>query len=71
MLRIFAVTTLAIAMSVGLADAKGHKHKAAPKASLAYCQTDQQAKADCACGPAKTPCQKGMWCHAFASVCRP
>lgn len=69
MLRTFAVALLAIAMSAGMADAKGHKQKAPPKASLAYCQTDQEAKANCACGPSKMPCGKGMWCHAFSSTC--
>lgn len=69
MLKTFAIALLATAMSVGLADAKGHKHKAAPKASLAYCQNEQAAAANCACGPAKMTCAKGMWCHAFVSVC--
>jgi hypothetical protein len=69
MLRTFAVALLAIGMSAGLAQAKGHRHMAKPKASLAYCQTDQEAKATCACGPAKMACPKGMWCHAFASTC--
>jgi len=68
MLRTLAVALLATAMSVGLADAKGAKPK--PKA-LPYCQTEQQAKDTCACGPTKTACQKGMWCHAFTSTCRP
>ena len=67
MLRTLAVALLATAMSDGLADAKGAKPK--PKA-LPYCQTEQQAK-DKACGPAKTVCQKGMWCHAFTSACGP
>ena len=67
MLRIFAVALLATAMSVCLAEAKGHMAKAPPP----YCQTDQKAAATCACGPAKTLCPKGMWCHAFTGVCRP
>ena len=69
MLKTFAIVLLAISMSVGLAEAKGHKK--APKAPLAYCQTEQQTKAACACGPAKTACQKGMYCHAFTSACTP
>jgi hypothetical protein len=69
MMKTVTIALLATAMSVGLADAKGHKHKAPAKASLAYCQTDQPAKANCACGPAKMPCPQGMWCHAFASAC--
>jgi hypothetical protein len=40
-------------------------------ASLAYCETDQKSNGNCACGPAKMPCGKGMWCHAFSSTCSP
>ncbi len=69
MLKTFAIALLATSISVGLAEAKGHKQKTSPKASLAYCQTDQEAKATCACGPAKMTCPKGMWCHAFTSAC--
>jgi hypothetical protein len=69
MLKTFAIALLATAMSVGLsaglAQAKG---MAKPKAMPA-CQTEQQAKDNCACGPAKAACQKGMWCHAFSSAC--
>jgi hypothetical protein len=65
MLRIFAIALFATVMSVGLADAKGHKPKA-----LSYCQNAQQTKDTCACGPAKMVCPKGMWCHSFASTCR-
>gem|GEM_PF-6713145 len=61
MLRTIAVVLLATGMSVGMAQAKGTK--AAP------CQTEQQATATCACGPAKTLCKKGQWCHAFANTC--
>ena len=66
MLRIFAVAVLALSMSVGLAEAKGHMAK--PKA-LSPCQTEQQAKDTCACGPAKMACPKGAYCHAFISAC--
>jgi len=66
MMKTFTIALLATAMSVGFAEAKGHMAK--PKA-LSPCQTEQQAKATCACGPAKTPCQSGMWCHAFANAC--
>ena len=69
MLRVFAIALLATAMSVGLADAKGHK--APPKASLAPCATEQQVKTTCACGPAKIACPAGMYCHAFANSCTP
>ena len=67
MLRTFAIALLATAMSVGLADAKGHK--APPKASLAPCATEQQVKTTCACGPAKIPCPAGAYCHAFMNAC--
>ena len=66
MLRTFAIALLA-AMSVGLADAKGHK--APPKASLAPCATELQVKATCACGPAKITCPAGAYCHAFMNAC--
>jgi hypothetical protein len=66
MLKTFAVALLATAMSVGVAGAKGHMAK--PKA-LSPCHTEQQAKDNCACGPAKVACQKGMYCHAFANAC--
>jgi len=65
MLRIFTVSVLALSMSVGLAEAKG---RANPKA-LSPCQTEQQTKATCACGPAKTACAAGAYCHAFVSAC--
>jgi hypothetical protein len=66
MLRIFALAVLALSMSVGLAEAKGHMAK--PKA-LSPCQTEQQVKATCACGPAKIACPAGAYCHAFANAC--
>ncbi len=62
MLKIFAVALLATVMTVGLAEAKGHK---AP----APCQSEKQAAATCVCGPAKNVCKKGQWCHAFMSAC--
>jgi hypothetical protein len=70
MLKTFTVALLAAAMSFalsfGLAEAKGHmpKQKAPPT-----CQSEVQASATCACGPAKTLCQKGQWCHAFINTC--
>ena len=70
MLKTFTVALLATAMSFalsfGLAEAKGHmpKQKAPPT-----CQTEAQAGATCACGPAKKLCQKGQWCHAFINTC--
>lgn len=66
MLKTFAITMLAIGMSVGLAQAKGAMHK--PKAPPT-CQMEQQASAPCACGPAKAMCQKGQWCHPFLNSC--
>ena len=66
MLRVFAVAVLALSMSVGLADAKGHK---APPKALAPCATEQQVKATCACGPAKIACPAGAYCHAFMNAC--
>lgn len=68
MFRTFAVVVLAMGMSVGLAHARGHMHMQKP---LVQCETDRPAAATCACGPAKVSCAKGMWCHAFASACRP
>src|SRR5262249_38661787 len=46
MLRTFAVASLAIAMSVGLAQAKGHRQR------TPLCAVGQQATATCACGVA-------------------
>lgn len=78
MLRAFAMALLATTMSVelaqaaatfsvGLARANGHRLKP----PLAQCQTEQQAKEACACGPAKIACPAGMYCHAFANACTP
>ena len=70
MLRIFAIALFATVMSVGLADAKGHKHEARPKPRWRTVRTDAaRQKHTCACGPAKMVCPKGMWCHSFASTC--
>jgi len=44
MLRICAVALFAIAMSVGLAQAKGHKHK------IAACSEGTPVAATCTCG---------------------
>jgi hypothetical protein len=70
MLKTFAVTLLAIGMSVGLAQAKGHMHKH----MIPGCAAGQQAAATCACGTAANGrpllCQKGQWCHyPVAKVC--
>ena len=62
MLKTFAVALLATAMSVGLAEAKGHMAK--PKAP-APCQTEQQAAATCVCGPAKQCVPEGTMVPRF------
>jgi hypothetical protein len=74
MLKIFAVAFLAIATSVGSAQAFGmlrHGHKLLGAHPLTWCENNRQAAATCACGPAKTVCPKGMWCHSFTSTCTP
>ena len=57
MLRTFAVALLAIAVSVGLAQAKGHKH------TIPNCIVGKQATATCHCGVTLTNqpvlCQRG------------
>jgi hypothetical protein len=71
MLKSFSVAMLAIAMSVGVAQAKSHPHKM----MMSACIDGQQASATCACGPAAAPgarptvCQKGQWCHSMAHAC--
>ena len=60
MLKAFSVALFAIAMSVGLAQAKY---------KVPTCAEGQQATASCTCGLAKTPCPKGHWCHARISYC--
>ena len=68
MLRTFAVALLAIAMSVGLAQAKVHKH-------MPGCIMGQPATAPCLCGVSFTRqpvlCQKGQWCHWQWRICTP
>jgi hypothetical protein len=68
MLKTFAVTLLAIAMSVGLAHAT-HRYKP----MMAACAEGQQATARCLCGTgagaARAICEKGQWCHSMAHVC--
>ena len=70
MFRIFAVALLAVGMSVGLAQAKGHKQR------IAACGEGQQATATCACGIGASgrPLlrQKGQWCHGWVMrACTP
>jgi len=70
MLRTFAVALLVIDMSVGLAQAMGHKH------TIPGCRFGVQATATCACGKGANGkpllCQKGQWCHTpfpLANAC--
>jgi len=69
MLRTFTAALLAVAMSVGLAQAKGHKH------TITGCIVGQQATATCLSGVALTDqpvlCQKGQWCHGQMAACTP
>jgi hypothetical protein len=73
MLRNFAIALLAIAMSVGLAQAKG------PRQRIPMCAEGQPATATCLCGVAvggqPVLCQKGQWCHGWSfrgmRVCTP
>ena len=65
MLKTFAIACLAIAMSVGLADARG-RHVAKPPAMS--CNAEQPSSAPCACGPAKTVCQKDQFCHSIGQA---
>jgi hypothetical protein len=70
MLKTFTVALLAVAMSVGVAQAKSHKHM-----MMSACIEGQQAIAICACGTAAAPgarptvCQKGRWCHSAMNAC--
>ena len=62
MLRTFAVALLAISMSAGLAQARGHRPP--------VCAAGKQATAICACvaaGGRVVLCQKGQWCHKFVT----
>ncbi len=70
MLKTFALTLLATALSLGVAEARGTRAAAPPKA-LPYCEMEQQTKATCLCGPGKMLCPQGMFCHTFASRCTP
>lgn len=64
MLKTFAMALLAVAMSVGVADAKR---------MVANCADGQQASKTCLCGAAgagkPTMCKKGQWCHASSHMC--
>jgi hypothetical protein len=79
MLRTFAIALLATVMSVGMAQAAAafsagmlrHGHKLLGAHPLTFCENNRQVAATCACGPAKTVCPKGMWCHSFTSTCTP
>ena len=68
MLRTLSVVVLALAMSVGFADAR-HRH------TIPACAVGQPAAAKCACGMLPSPaqsravshrpllCHPGQWCH--------
>jgi hypothetical protein len=63
----FAIAVLAIAMSVGFAQAKMAMHK---PMHLGAC-ADGQVGAKCVCGSGKTHaiCKKGQWCHSYNGTC--
>jgi hypothetical protein len=65
MLKMIAVALIAIPMSVGSVQARGHGH------ALAACADGQQAKATCMCGTKDKAkrCSKGEYCHAFSGTC--
>jgi hypothetical protein len=67
MLKTLAISCLAIAMSVSLADAKG-RHVIKPKPPALSCNAEQPSDGPCACGPAKTVCQKGQFCHSIGQA---
>src|SRR5689334_20452381 len=67
MLKTLVISFLAIAMSVGFADARG-RHVAKPKPPAMSCNAEQPSSAPCACGPSKTVCQKGQFCHSIGQV---
>ena len=77
--KTFAVVLLASTMCVALAQAAAifpagmlrHGHNLLGAHPLTWCENNRQAAATCACGPAKTVCPKGMWCHSFTSTCSP
>ncbi len=64
MLRTFAFALLAIAMSVGVADAKR---------MVTNCADGQQATKTCLCGSGgmgkPVTCKKGQWCHSSSHMC--
>ena len=69
MLKTFAVALFAMAISVGLAQAKGHKH-------LPACAEGKQATGTCACSQARGGglmlCKKGQWCNSWGiPACQP
>ena len=70
MLKPLAVALFAMAMSVGLAQAKGHKQR------TPMCAEGQQATATCFCGVTvgghPVLCQKGQWCQGrWMRACTP
>ncbi len=67
MLKTFSVALLAIAMSVGLAQASMVHRNMARAHVIPGCAMGQPAHATCACGTAANHhpliCHKGQWCH--------
>jgi hypothetical protein len=70
MLKTLVIAVVAIAMSIGLADARG-RPAPRPATPAMSCNAEQPASDTCACGPAKTVCPKGYFCHFVGSVCSP
>jgi hypothetical protein len=82
MLKTFAVALLAIAMSVGFAQAKRkkhvHKHEVKrtehlQQNAIPICAEGQQVTGRCACGTDASGrpfmCQTGQWCRTLAHAC--
>ena len=64
MMKTFAVAALALAMSVGLAQAKHHRHM------IPGCTPGHASAKTCACGTAgghPLVCHRGQWCHPNAA----
>jgi hypothetical protein len=83
MLKTFVVAVLALAMSVGVAEARGTRHvhqakakhvqKIPQKNAIPMCAEGQQVTNTCACGtdPSGRPfmCQEGQLCRTLAHAC--
>ena len=85
MLKTFVVAVLAIAMSVGVAEARGTRHVHQAKAkhvqknatpqknAIPMCAEGQQVTNTCACGTDASGrpfmCQEGQLCRTLAHAC--